>query len=89
MKEIIEKMKCPKCMRLDKTSTVFGGYGSTTLAYYTPFYDEDGKSHHHDGNTQTTSYNCSNGHNWTEESHGHCWCGWSGGNITITYQDDT
>ena len=40
------------------------------------FYDPEGKYHVHDGNTTTTSYNCTNGHNWWESTRGSCWCGW-------------
>lgn len=48
----------------------------TTAMYCQPFYDEDGKYHHHDANTTTTEYRCSNGHQWTERTTGNCWCGW-------------
>ena len=79
-------MKCNKCIEEGKESMIFGGgCAMMTLAYYTPFYDEAGKSHNHDGNSTTTSYSCSNNHRWTEESYGSCWCGWSGGKTIITY----
>jgi len=69
-------MKCPQCIKEGKKSTVYPGVSTTTLMYFPPFYDEDGKYHHHDGNTITTSYGCSNGHKWTESTSGSCWCGW-------------
>ena len=69
-------MICATCKAEGKTSRVFARGGSTTAAYYQPFYDEDGKYHHHDGNVRTASFECSNGHRWTEQSMGSCWCGW-------------
>ena len=69
-------MICETCKAEGKTSRVFDRGGSTTCAYYQPFYDENGKWHNHDGNITTTGYECSNGHRWTVESTGSCWCGW-------------
>jgi len=37
-----------------------------------PYYDEDGVYHHHDTNITTSSYSCSNGHEWTTKSRGKC-----------------
>jgi len=82
-------MKCPKCIEQGKKSKVFGGdYGMKTLAYYAPYYDEEGKHHNHDGNTTTSNYTCSNNHSWTEKSSGSCWCGWTGGKTKIIMNDD-
>lgn len=81
-------MKCHKCKDQGKKSTISIGIGTSTSAYYTPHYDEDGKHHFHDSNECIQSYNCSNGHIWTETSYGSCWCGWTGGKTKITYQDD-
>ena len=53
-------MICPECKKEGKKSIVYPGYGSTTLMYCQPFYDENGKYHHHDMNTTTTPYSCSN-----------------------------
>lgn len=69
-------MICPECKKQELKSKVYTGPGLTTLMWCPPFYDEDGKFHNHDGNTTTTPMNCSNGHNWTHESIGSCWCGW-------------
>lgn len=69
-------MICPSCLSEGKKSLVYPGMASTTLMYCAPFYDEDGKYHHHDANTTTSSYRCSNGHEWAESSGGSCWCGW-------------
>ena len=69
-------MICATCKATNQTSRVFTRGGSTTAAHYQPFYDEDGNYHHHDGNVRTASYECSNGHRWTEQSTGSCWCGW-------------
>jgi hypothetical protein len=70
-------MKCPTCVAEGKKSTVSVGIGMTTCAYYTPFYDEDGKYHYHDGNITTTELSCSNGHTWAQRSGNSCWCGWT------------
>ena len=71
-------MKCPQCQEENKQSRVYPGASSTTLAYYPPYYDEDGKLHDHDNNIITTDCRCSNEHEWTEKSNGSCWCGWKG-----------
>lgn len=65
-------MKCPQCIQENKTSTVAIWGSMTTAMYYTPYYDKDGKYHHHDGNTITTDYRCSNGHKWMENSKREC-----------------
>lgn len=67
---------CSRCLYQGKKSKITIGLSTKTLAYYPPFYDEQGKYHDHDANTTTTEYSCSNGHNWTESSTGSCWCGW-------------
>ncbi len=71
-------MKCPECVEEGIKSRVMPGSGSVTLAYYQPFYDEDGIYHNHDGNTTFIPYTCSNGHSWEESSRGSCPnCGWT------------
>lgn len=71
------KMKCPECVKSGKKSTITSnGTSMTTDVYYSPFYDEDGKYHHHDGNAITTGMECSNGHEWKHVRSGSCWCGW-------------
>lgn len=70
-------MICPECKEQGKKSRVYEGVSNTTLAWCGPFYDEEGQQHHHDSNTITSSYRCSEGHEWTVESQpGSCWCGW-------------
>ncbi len=69
-------MLCPECIKKGLKSMVYPGSGSTTCMYFQPFYDEEGKYHHHDGNITTYEYSCSNGHKWVEKSSGSCWCGW-------------
>jgi hypothetical protein len=77
-------MICPVCEKLGKKSTVYpDGWRSQTLLYCQPFYDEAGEYHHHDRNTTTSGYRCSNGHQWKTEERGSCWCGWTGGETTI------
>lgn len=70
-------MICPQCKAEDKKSCVREGMGMTTAMYCAPYYDEDGKYHHHDYNSTTREYHCTNGHSWTERTSGKCWCGWS------------
>jgi hypothetical protein len=55
-------MICPRCKELDQKSTIHGGLGFSTAMYCQPYYDEDGKYHHHDLNNHTWKYVCSNGH---------------------------
>jgi len=61
---------------MGEKSIVQTGQGSITLAYCPPFYDEYGNYHDHDSNIRTQTYQCSNGHTWTEKTTGSCWCGW-------------
>lgn len=69
-------MICEECKKQGLKSKVFDKGSSTTYVAYLPFYDEDGKEHHHDANTITTAYKCSNGHIWETKTTGSCWCGW-------------
>ena len=70
-------MKCPECVKLDQRSKVYAnGPAFTTLVYCEPFYDEDGRHHHHDRNITTIGYRCSKAHEWTERTTPKCWCGW-------------
>lgn len=70
-------MICPFCKEEGVKSRVYDHGGSVTLMACTPYYDEDGKHHHHDSNTRTHSFTCSNNHGWSEKSQGSCWCGWN------------
>lgn len=65
-------MKCPVCIEKELKSNVYPGVGSCTAMYCQPYYDEDGKYHHHDRNTSTYSYSCSQGHRWSVSSKGKC-----------------
>lgn len=66
-------MKCPDCVSEDRESRVFALGASTTLLGGTStFWDEDGFKHHHDPNTTTWSFKCSNGHIWHEKSKYSC-----------------
>lgn len=70
-------MKCPECITEGKKSKIFPGMSTVTAMYCAPFYDEDGKYHHHDLNTTTTSYSCSEGHDWSDSHQGQCGsCDW-------------
>jgi len=62
-------MKCPQCLKEGKKSTISIGPRMTTLVCCHPYYDEDGNLiYPDDPNTTRTSYICSNGHKWTEET---------------------
>ena len=65
-------MKCPECVRDGERSIVTIGPGYSTLAYAAPFYDEEGRHHHHDPNVHTSEYSCSRGHSWAEVHRGSC-----------------
>lgn len=57
-------MICRKCQEEGKTSQVQSLGGSTTLMGWKPYYDEQGKFHNHNPNTERMVYRCSNGHTW-------------------------
>ena len=61
-------MKCPNCISENKKSCVYEGMTTSTLLYFQPYYDEDGKYHYHDLNTSTTHYKCTNNHEWYENT---------------------
>ena len=48
-------MKCPQC---GMNNYVSEGSRGTTCMYHSPFIDENGKQHHHDANSGSTSYHC-------------------------------
>ena len=61
-------MKCPKCQKENRRSTVSLGECTSTLMYApSGYYDEDGKWESiKDPNTTFQENTCSNGHTWTE-----------------------
>src|ERR1700681_3898152 len=65
-------MICPKCKELGQKSTIHGGMGMVTCAYYPPYYDEEGIFHSHDGNLHSSINTCSKGHRITAVSTGKC-----------------
>lgn len=76
-------MICPECKSNGEKSNVYPGGSQRTLMYFPPYYDENGKYHNHDSNTTTTSYRCSNGHNWSDKRRGSCWCGWGADKVEV------
>ena len=58
------KGRCPECRKLGLRSTVTRGASMSDLAYRPVWWDEDGKMH--GGNAVSTSYSCSQGHEWSE-----------------------
>jgi hypothetical protein len=70
-------MICQECKAAGQKSTVTPLGGSTTAMYCAPYYDEDGKYHHHDANVVTESFSCSNGHKWVSQKYNKCpGCDW-------------
>ena len=70
-------MKCERCQAEDSRSRATEIGRISTAMWCPPFYDEDGKHHHHDANITTVSYQCTNGHLWQVDLRGsRCWCGW-------------
>jgi hypothetical protein len=70
-------MKCPVCIQEGQKSTLRDRGGTRTLMACWPFYDEEGRHHHHDYNTSTYGYTCSRGHEFSVARKGTCWCGWN------------
>lgn len=60
-------MKCPECVAEGERSTIEIGDSIRTLMFTHDYFDEDGRFHHHDPNTITTSYYCSRGHRWSAQ----------------------
>ncbi len=64
-------MKCPECEKEGKVADkVFYHGGSSTLMMWNPYWDKDGNYHNNDPNIHTSSYQCTNGHGWTENRRG-------------------
>jgi hypothetical protein len=68
------KMKCSYCLEQNLRSTIHVQGGSTTLMTPTIYWDEDGKSHFHDLNINTSKYSCSNRHCWIVRRRQQCLC---------------
>jgi hypothetical protein len=68
-------MICPFCD--GALSKVYPHGGTITAMYCPPYYDEEGRFHHHDVNWRNEEYSCSNGHQWVVGSQGQCpSCSW-------------
>lgn len=61
-------MKCKECQESDRQSRVYRGPTSSTVMGYSSYYDEEGVYHQHNMNQVSTSYSCSNGHWWNQDS---------------------
>ena len=48
------------------------GYSVVTAMAGQDYYDEDGRFHHHDPNSRTQQFTCSEGHAWVEVSTSGC-----------------
>lgn len=62
----IERVICQQCQTTGVTSTVTRLGSMSTLLGFNTHYDEQGVFHSHDPNVRTTSYRCSNGHEWKD-----------------------
>jgi hypothetical protein len=70
-------MICEECKEQGLKSNVYpNAYSVRTAMCANNYYDSEGKYHHHDANSTTQGYNCSNGHQWSVVERGSCWCGW-------------
>lgn len=69
-------MRCPECEKEGEKSLVYADGSMMTAVYLPPFYDEEGRYHHHDPNSHSTTFTCSLGHKWSESKVNKCWCGW-------------
>ena len=65
---------CPECKAQGLKSTVTLAHMASTLMYWEPYYDEDGRLHAHDPNNKWEYYDCSRGHEFRLPRL--CWCGW-------------
>ena len=73
-------MICAECHKEGLKSKVYEDQysGMRTLLYCQPYYDENGAYHHHDANTTTFRYRCSNKHTFEKKSYGKCLsCNWT------------
>ena len=76
-------MKCPICVDKKMKSCVYNLGSYSTSVAYTPYYDEEGEYHDHDGNWNTQNFSCSMGHKWSETSRRSCpSCDWGKDEVT-------
>jgi hypothetical protein len=67
----LDAVKCSECQMMGMKSRVYQGITTMTLLYCQPYYDELGNIVYPPSpNKGTTTYRCSNGHNWTGEHRG-------------------
>lgn len=66
-------MKCPKCEKVGQKSSVQEHGTFATSMFVKRYWDDDGeKIHNHDPNIYSTSYSCSQGHEWAMSRIGSC-----------------
>lgn len=56
--KVINTNGVPRCPHCKKPTRRTGGSGETTLAYYAPIYDENGKNTNPNRNTSTNNWQC-------------------------------
>lgn len=79
-------MKCQKCIEENKTSRIFIGGSMSTLLHSSNYFDEEGVMHNHNPNKITSTYQCSNGHRWTEDGYENCKnCDYGHAEKVVTY----
>jgi hypothetical protein len=62
-----QKMICEECKAAGLKSCVYEGYSTCTAMFNAAYYDEEGKHHFHDMNITTTTYSCTNGHQFSKQ----------------------
>lgn len=58
-------MKCEECIKQGKKYRAYIGMSVINATYHPKYYDEDGKLTSSGSAGSSTSYSCSNGHEWT------------------------
>ena len=64
--ELVGKVICAECKKMDWKSRVYSEGGSRTLMATIEYWDEDGNYHYSDPNTTSIQYRCTNGHSWSK-----------------------
>lgn len=67
-------MKCPHCVREEKTSELVIKRAEPTAGEVKRYWDAEGNLHVHDDTIYRDVFACSNGHNWMVEQKSRCPC---------------
>ncbi len=77
--EIATHAICQRCRASGKDFTARRSRIEQTCMGDIEYFDSNGRHHHHDPNTFTRAYSCSNGHRWARRWKRPCWCSWEPG----------